>query len=117
MVQYGPWILSGILTMFAIAIFVLIGAMVKSSMDEKKARAAAAPKEGTLADQIVKQFQEEDARKERVLYTKSGLSSTGLKETQSFFAFAEDDEEKAITLDSDYDNGLEESPLDPDDKF
>lgn len=116
MVQIGPYILLGVIVVFALGLLSLIGMMVHSSLEEKKAQQAAAetPRADTLAEQIKKQFQVEEDQKERVIYTKSGVAKTSVKQTRSAFSFQQDDAEPALTLESNFDNGVDNTFITPD---
>lgn len=118
-VEFGRYALIGIIVIFALALFGFIGVMVRSSMQEKKAIQAMkeTPREDTLAEKIKNQFKVEDERKERVIYTKSGISRTPVKQTRSAFAFKAEDAAKDISLESDFDNGLDTPFISPEDKI
>lgn len=107
----GPYVLMGIIAIIAIGVVVLVTLILQNDSKEKKARLALleGPRTDTLADEIRKQFKEDDERKERLIYTASGMSKARVKETRSAFAFKEDKVEKGLTLDSEFDNGLDVS--------
>jgi hypothetical protein len=115
MVEIGPYLLMGLIAIFGLGLAALIGFMVYSSMQDKKVKQTdrETPRADTLADQIKKQFHQEDARKERRIYTKSGVAKTSVKETRSIFSFRQDDAENEISLESEYDNGPEKPFLPP----
>ncbi len=98
----GYYVLLGIIGILFVFSFGLMAMLTLNSRRKKAADEAAKqePKEETLADQIQKQFAEDDKRKERIIYNKSGISKTTMKETRSAFTFANDDEETGISLDS-----------------
>lgn len=119
MVEFGRYALIGVIAIFALALFGFIGVMVRSSMQEKKAKQALreTPREDTLAEKIKNQFKVEDERKERFIHTKSGISRTPVKQTRSAFAFKSDDAAKDISLESEFDNGLETPFISPEEKI
>lgn len=115
----GPYVLMGIIAILVIGLMVLVGLMLNDSAKEKKALlvAASGNQEDTLADEIRNQFKIEDDNKDRVIYTKSGVARTHMKQTRSAFAFKGDDAEQQITLESEFDNGLENTFENTDDKL
>lgn len=115
MVQVGPYLLMGLIAIFGLGLAALIGFMVYNSMQEKKAKEEAKqrPRADTLADQIKSQFQVEDERKERMIFTKSGVTKATVKQTRSAFSFQQADAEKEISLESEFDNGPEKPLLPP----
>lgn len=119
MVELGRYALMGLITVFALALFGLIGFMVYSSMQEKKAKEVLkeTPREDTLAEKIKNQFKVDDERKERFIHTKSGVSKTAVKQTRSAFAFKQEDAAKELSLESEFDNGPETSFIAPEDKI
>jgi predicted RND superfamily exporter protein len=119
MVEFGRYALMGIITVFALALFCLIGFMVYSSLQEKKVKQTLkeTPREDTLAEKIKNQFKVDDERKERFIHTKSGVSKTSVKQTRSAFAFKQDDAAKELSLESEFDNGLETPFISPEEKI
>lgn len=107
MVRIGPYILIGLIAIIAIGIGVLITLMLRSSMQEKKLQQAEkeAPRVDTLAEQIKNQFKVEEEKDERKIYTKSGVAKTSFKQTRSAFAFQEGDAAPSLSLESNFDNG------------
>lgn len=118
MVQIGPYLLMGLITIFGLALAGLVGFMLYSSFKEKKAKEEAdlTPRAETVADQIQKQYRVSDERKERRIHTKTGITKTSVKETRSVFTFQEADAENGLSLESEFDNGPEREFLAPDDK-
>lgn len=112
MVRIGPYILIGLIVVIAIGIGVLIALMLRSSMQSKKLQQEEkeAPRHDTLAEQIKNQFKVQDDEDERKIYTKSGVAKTSFKATRSAFAFQQGDAAPGISLESNFDNG-------PDDTF
>ena len=119
MVKFGPWLLMGVITVFALALAVLICLLILNSLKEKKEKEARKilPRHDTLADQIKSQFKVEDEQKERFIHTKSGVSKVSVKPTKSAFSFQQDDAEKGLSLESEFDNGPETSFLPPDERI
>lgn len=119
MVQYGPYLLMGVITVFALALGVLVSLMVINSMNNKKDKEARKilPRDDTLADQIKSQFTVEDERKERFIHTQSGVSKARVKSTRSVFAFKQQDTETGLSLESEFDNGPETPFLPPEEKI
>jgi hypothetical protein len=119
MIEIGRYVLIGLIAIFAIGMAVLIGFMVRSSQQEKKAQQAGkeTPRVDTLAEQIKNQFKVEEARKDRVIHTHSGIARTTLKQTSSAFKFKQDDADTGLSLESAFDNGPEASYIDPNDKL
>jgi hypothetical protein len=118
MVEIGPYLLIGLITVFGLALFALIGFMIYSSMNDKKAKQAISvlPREATVADDIASQYTEVVADKARVIRTGTGLATTKFKETRSAFTFKEGDAENSLSLESEFDNGPEISYLSPEEK-
>lgn len=116
MVRIGPYMLMGMITVFMLGLGTLIVLMVMSSMRDKKAAQIQkeSPRVDTLAEQIKNQFKVKDEENERRIYTKSGVSKTSVKETRSAFSFQETDAETGISLESEYDDGLDNSFLESD---
>lgn len=112
MVTIGPYILIGVVAIFALGVMTLIALMMIDSDKRKKALQAAkeTPREDTVAEQIQKQFQQDDKNKERYIHTQSGVSKTSVKRTRSAFVFQNKDADTELTLDSDFENDTE-NPL------
>lgn len=102
--MYGPgyYVLLGIIGVLFVFSAGLIAMLMLNSRRNKAAAEVAKkqPKEATLADEIQKQFAEDDQRRERIIYNKSGITKTVMKETRSAFTFADDDDESSISLES-----------------
>jgi len=113
MIQFGQYILMGIIAIFAIGSVVIVGMMMLSSRKTKQATEleAGKPKEDTLAEQIQKQFRDEDERKERIIYDKSGTIQAKVKETRSAFRFADGDTDTDLTLESAYADDDKKQPF------
>jgi uncharacterized membrane protein len=99
---FGTYILMGIIFIFAVAVIGLIIMLMLASQKDKAVEQnnAAKPREDTLADVIQKQFQANDARKERIIYNKTGISKAKMKETRSAFTFETADDDNNLTLES-----------------
>lgn len=102
--EIGRYVLMGLIAVFAIGALVLIAVLFLQGRKDKEAKDAVAsgPREDTLADQIQKQFHEDDERKERLIYNKSGITKTRMKETRSAFSFDTDDSDNNLTLESQF---------------
>lgn len=102
MYSLGYYVLLGIIGVLFIFTAGLIAMLVLNGRRNKAAAtvAKAQPKEATLAEEIQKQFAEEDERRERIIYNKSGITKTVMKETRSAFTFADGDDEDSISLES-----------------
>jgi lipopolysaccharide export LptBFGC system permease protein LptF len=102
MLSIGTVVLYAIIALFA---FVSIGILVALFLDSRRAKEKATkeaeqPRKDSLAEQIQKQFQDDEERKERVIYTKSGISKATMRDTRSVFSFAGNDTDNKITLES-----------------
>lgn len=118
MVEIGPYLLMGVIGIFSLALIIFVGYMVYISREEKKALQSEkeAPRADTLAEKIKEQFKVEEVREDRVIRTKSGIAKTSLKQTRSAFSFKDEDAESGISLESDFDNGLQDFSLTPEEK-
>ena len=102
MFSIGTLVLYVIIAAFA---FVSIGILVALFLDSRRAKEKAVkeaekPRKDSLAEQIQKQFQDDEERKERVVYNKSGLSKATMKGTRSVFSFENNDADNKLTLES-----------------
>lgn len=94
--------LLGVIGLFAVGSLALIIMVIMTNRKEAKIKAVqqSKPQEASLAETIQKQFQEDTTRKERVIYTKSGITRAVMKETKSAFSFQDDDDDTGLSLDS-----------------
>lgn len=102
--EIGRYVLMGLIAVFAIGAVALIGILFLQGRKEKEVKDAIAsvPKEDSLAEQIQKQFHEDDERKERLIYNKSGITRAKMKETRSAFSFETSDSDNNLTLESQF---------------
>jgi predicted RND superfamily exporter protein len=102
--EIGRYVLMGLIAIFAIGALVLIAVLFLQGRKDKEVKEAFAntPKEDSLAEQIQKQFHEDDERKERLIYNKSGITRAKMKETRSAFSFDTGDSDNNLTLESQF---------------
>lgn len=115
MLTIGTYVLYGIIAIFGLGVLTIVILMVLNSRKEKTyaQELSTQPKESSLADQIQEQFRAEDVRKERIIYSGSGITKATMKDTRSAFSFASNDSDNELTLESQFaDDDLKEPFID-----
>lgn len=112
-IEIGRYVLYGVIALVAIGVLILMAVLLLQSQKDKKAREEleAQPQNDTLAEQIQKQFQEDDGRKERIIYNKTGLTKAKMKETRSAFSFESNDNDTGLTLESEFADDDKDQPF------